>query len=208
MLTELGFPGLLVGGGLALEQLVAPARILFGQVSDSRPWGGRHRTPYIRLGASLFCGLLVLLVPLIFRLHNAFEAGQAAGITLGIAALCGLVACYGLAVSMATTPYLALVIDLTDEQERPRAVGLIWCLLTVGIVAGAIATAVSTTVTTKTSGRIAPSSRRLCVVECCIITPPPRSRSRARSLRAGRRTRRARAAGRPSASARPTRTAR
>ena len=29
MLTELGFPGLLVGGALALEQVVAPARILF-----------------------------------------------------------------------------------------------------------------------------------------------------------------------------------
>ncbi|NDD69363.1 MAG: MFS transporter, partial [Synechococcaceae bacterium WB9_4xC_028] len=43
MLTELGFPGLLVGGALALEQVVAPARILFGQISDSRPWAGRHR---------------------------------------------------------------------------------------------------------------------------------------------------------------------
>ena len=142
MLTELGFPGILVGGGLALEQLVAPARILFGQVSDSRPWGGRHRTPYIRLGATLFCGLLVLLVPLIFQLHRAFGSGELASISAGIAALCGLVACYGLAVSMATTPYLALVIDLTDEQERPRAVGLIWCMLTVGIVVGAIATGI------------------------------------------------------------------
>jgi len=46
-------------------------------------------------------------------------------------------------VSLATTPYLALVIDLTDEQERPRAVGLIWCLLTVGIVVGAIVSAIS-----------------------------------------------------------------
>ena len=140
MLTELGFPGLLVGGALALEQLVAPARILFGQLSDARPWGGRHRTPYIWLGSAIFCSLAVLLIPLIFRLHAAFASSQASAITAGIAALCGVVACYGLAVSLATTPYLALVIDLTDEQERPRAVGLIWCLLTVGIVAGAIAT--------------------------------------------------------------------
>ena len=142
MLTELGFPGLLVGGALALEQLVAPARILFGQISDSRPWAGRHRTPYIWLGSALFCSLAVLLIPLIFRLHSAFATGQAAAITGGIAAICAVVACYGLAVSLATTPYLALVIDLTDEQERPRAVGLIWCLLTVGIVVGAIATSV------------------------------------------------------------------
>jgi BCD family chlorophyll transporter-like MFS transporter len=35
------------------------------------------------------------------------------------------------------------VIDRTNEQERPRAVGLIWCLLTVGIVVGAIAISIS-----------------------------------------------------------------
>lgn len=143
MLSELGFPGLLVGGALAFEQFMAPSRILFGQVSDSRPLGGRHRTPYIWLGTALFSGLAVLSIPLIFRLHGAFASGGSTGVILGIVALCGLFAAYGLAVSLATTPYLALVIDLTEERERPRAVGLIWCLLTVGIVAGAIATALS-----------------------------------------------------------------
>ena len=143
MLTELGFPGLLVGGALAFEQFMAPSRILFGQLSDAHAFAGRHRTPYIWLGTLLFTGLAVLSIPLIFRLHAAFNGGTAWTIGLGIAALCGLFAAYGLAISLATTPYLALVIDLTEEQERPRAVGLIWCLLTVGIVAGAIATAVS-----------------------------------------------------------------
>jgi BCD family chlorophyll transporter-like MFS transporter len=142
MLTELGFPGLLVGGALAFEQIVAPSRILFGQISDAHPLAGRHRTPYIWIGTALFCGLAVLIVPLILRLHAALAVGAGWDIALGIAALCGLSACYGLAVSLATTPYLALVIDSTTEAERPRAVGLIWCLLTVGIVAGAIASAI------------------------------------------------------------------
>jgi len=143
MLSELGFPGLLVGGALAFEQFMAPSRILFGQVSDAHAVAGRHRTPYIWLGTVLFTGLALLSIPLIFQLHAAFEGGRSWSIGLGIAALCGLFAVYGLAISLATTPYLALVIDLTEEQERPRAVGLIWCLLTVGIVAGAIATAIS-----------------------------------------------------------------
>jgi BCD family chlorophyll transporter-like MFS transporter len=143
MLTELEFPGLLVGGALAFEQFMAPSRILFGQVSDAHPWAGRHRTPYIWLGTAGFSVLAVLSIPLIFRLHAAFTTGQPWAIGLGVAALCGLFALYGLAISLATTPYLALVIDLTEEQERPRAVGLIWCLLTVGIVVGAIATAIS-----------------------------------------------------------------
>ncbi len=143
MLSELQFPGLLVGGALAFEQFMAPSRVLFGQISDAHPFAGRHRVPYIRLGSALFSALAVASIPLIFSLHGALASGSSSAIAAGVVALCGLFALYGLAISLASTPYLALVIDLTDEQERPRAVGLIWCMLTVGIVAGAIATALS-----------------------------------------------------------------
>ena len=143
MLTELAFPGLLVGGALAFEQFVSPARVLFGQISDAHPWAGRHRLPYIWLGTALFCGFAVASVPLIFHVGRLLQHEQGGAVALGVAALCGLFALYGLAVSLATTPYLALVIDRTSEAERPRAVGIIWCLLTVGIVIGAITIAVS-----------------------------------------------------------------
>lgn len=143
MISELGFPGLLVGGALAFEQFVAPSRIWFGQMSDSRPFGGRRRLPYIWLGTLLFCGLAVLSVPLIFHVAGLLREGSRGALFGGIAALCGLFAAYGLAISLASTPYLALVIDRTTEEERPRAVGLIWCLLTVGIVVGAISISVS-----------------------------------------------------------------
>ncbi len=143
MISELALPGLLVGGALAFEQFVAPSRIWFGQISDSRPIAGRHRVPYIWLGTLLFCGLAVLSVPLIFHVAALLRSGSRPELIGGMAALCGLFAAYGLAVSLATTPYLALVIDRTTERERPRAVGLIWCLLTVGIVVGAIAISVS-----------------------------------------------------------------
>ncbi|MCS5706825.1 BCD family MFS transporter [Synechococcus sp. FGCU-3] len=143
MISELAFPGLLVGGALACEQFVAPSRVLFGQISDSHPLAGRRRVPYIWLGTALFCGLAVLSIPLIFHVANLLQVGAGWSLLGGVAALCGLFACYGLAISLATTPYLALVIDRTTEQERPRAVGLIWCLLTVGIVVGAISINVS-----------------------------------------------------------------
>ena len=143
MISELGFPALLVGLALAFEQFVSPSRVLFGQLSDAFPIAGRHRTPYIWLGASLFCGLAVLSVPLIFLVGRLLEGGNPGLLWAGIAALCGLFSLYGLAVSMASTPYLALVIDRTNEQERSKAVGIIWCLLTVGIVVGAIATAIA-----------------------------------------------------------------
>ena len=143
MLSELHFPGLLVGGALAFEQFVAPTRVLFGQISDTHPWRGRHRVPYIWLGTALFCGLAVLSIPLIFHVGHLLADGATIAFVFGAAALCGLFALYGVAISLATTPYLALVIDRTSEVERPRAVGLIWCLLTVGIVVGAISIGIS-----------------------------------------------------------------
>ena len=143
MLSELHFPGLLVGGALAFEQFVAPTRVLFGQISDAHPWMGRHRVPYIWLGTALFCGLAVLSIPLIFHVGHLLADGATTAFVFGAAALCGLFALYGVAISLATTPYLALVIDRTSEVERPRAVGLIWCLLTVGIVVGAISIGIS-----------------------------------------------------------------
>ena len=143
MLSELHFPGLLVGGALAFEQFVAPSRVLFGQISDAHAFQGRHRLPYIWLGTLLFCGLGLLSIPLIFHVGRLLAVGAQAPFLAGAAALCGLFACYGLAISLATTPYLALVIDRTTEVERPKAVGIIWCLLTVGIVVGAISIGVS-----------------------------------------------------------------
>ncbi|MCP9932212.1 BCD family MFS transporter [Cyanobium sp. AMD-g] len=143
MLSELGFPGLLVGGALAFEQFVAPSRVLFGQMSDAHPLASRHRVPYVLIGTAAFCLLAVLSVPLIFRVGRLLQDGSQPGLALGISALCGLFALYGLAISLATTPYLALVIDRTSEQERPRAVSIIWCMLTVGIVIGAVAIGVS-----------------------------------------------------------------
>ncbi|MEA5392777.1 BCD family MFS transporter [Cyanobium gracile UHCC 0139] len=143
MLSELGFPGLLVGGALAFEQFVAPSRVLFGQISDAHPLASRHRVPYVWIGTAAFCLLAVLSVPLIFQVGRLLEEGSQPGLAFGIAALCGLFALYGLAISLATTPYLALVIDRTSEQERPRAVSIIWCMLTVGIVIGAVSIGVS-----------------------------------------------------------------
>ena len=144
MISELAFPALLVGGALAFEQLMAPARVMFGQVSDRWPLRGRHRTPYIWMGTAGFCGLATLSIPVIFATSSALQSGATMAITGWTLCLCGLFSLYGLAISAASTPYLALVIDLTDESERPRAVGIIWCMLTIGIIAGAIAISFTT----------------------------------------------------------------
>ncbi len=144
MISELAFPALLVGGGLAFEQLMAPSRVLFGNISDSWPIRGKKRTPYIWLGTAGFCLMAIISIPLIFLTEQALRQGELIPIVAFSIALCGLFSLYGLAISMATTPYLALVIDLTTEEERPKAVGVIWCMLTIGIIVGAIAISITT----------------------------------------------------------------
>ncbi len=144
MISELAFPAILVGGGLAFEQLVAPSRVLFGNLSDNWPIRERKRTPYIYLGSAAFCILAVLSIPIIFITEEALASGSFIAIASSAIGLCTLFALYGLAISMATTPYLALVIDLTTEKERPKVVGIIWCMLTIGIVVGAIAISITT----------------------------------------------------------------
>ena len=144
MISELQFPAILVGGGLAFEQLMAPSRVLFGNISDNWPIRGQRRTPYILLGSIGFCTMAIISIPLIFITEKALDGGNYLNIIASAILLCFLFALYGLAVSLATTLYLALVIDITTEEERPKAVGIIWCMLTVGIVVGAIAISIAT----------------------------------------------------------------
>jgi BCD family chlorophyll transporter-like MFS transporter len=71
LITELAFPALLAGGGLGFEQLVSPARVLFGHLSDSHPLMGKHRTPYVLLGTVAICLLAILSVPVSFKVKEA-----------------------------------------------------------------------------------------------------------------------------------------
>jgi BCD family chlorophyll transporter-like MFS transporter len=144
LITELAFPALLAGGGLAFEQLVSPSRVLFGHLSDSRPWIGLHRTPYILIGSLGICLLASLSVPISFAVREAINNGSTALSIAGVLAFCGLFAAYGVCTSLASTSYLALVIDRSSEKERPRCIGIIWAMLTVGIVVGAIVISIAT----------------------------------------------------------------
>jgi BCD family chlorophyll transporter-like MFS transporter len=52
--------------------------------------------------------------------------------------LAGIFALYGLALSSSSTPYAALLVDVSDEDNRSKLVGIVWSMLMVGIVIGAI----------------------------------------------------------------------
>ncbi|MEN9239411.1 MAG: BCD family MFS transporter [Thermostichales cyanobacterium SZTDM-1c_bins_54] len=139
MIAELQIPAVLAAGVIAMSLVVAPARVWFGQLSDARPLGGYHRTGYVWLGAVLFSLMSYLALQGIWALDATVQAqGWGIPAALWVVLLGGLFGGYGLCLSLSSTPFAALLVDITDEDDRPRLIGVVWSMLMVGIVIGAI----------------------------------------------------------------------
>ena len=142
MISELGIPATITAGVLALAQFVAPARVWFGQLSDSKPLFGRYRTGYVRLGAVILSIAVFFAVQAVWKL-GAITRANGGWIwdtqTIGWASILSLImVIYGLAVSSSSTPFTALLVDISEEENRSKLVAIVWSMLMVGIVIGGI----------------------------------------------------------------------
>lgn len=142
MINNLAIAASIAALAIAMHQFVAPARVWFGQMSDARPLFGLHRTGYVWVGGALFGLIAFGTVQVMWQFGQAVTAaggwqwnGQT---TLWLVLLCCSFALYGLALSASSTPYAALLVDVSDENNRPKVVGIVWSMLMVGIVLGAI----------------------------------------------------------------------
>ncbi|MEL6787480.1 MAG: BCD family MFS transporter [Cyanobacteria bacterium J06607_15] len=142
MISELGIPGSITGGILATSLFVSPARVWFGQLSDRQPLFGKHRTSYVLIGTAIFGLTVFSAVQAVWQLGAAVEASggwQWNNQTLGWSALLSLLmAIYGLAVSFSSTPFTALLVDITEESRRSKLIAIVWSMLMVGIVIGGV----------------------------------------------------------------------
>lgn len=142
MINELLIPAAITAGIISIAQFVAPARVWFGQVSDAKHLFGYHRTGYVWVGAALLTLILSLTVQVIWQLGDAVKAtgGWAwTTQTYGWTAFGALMfALYGLATSISSTTYFALLVDVSDEDNRGQLIGIVWSMLTVGIAVGGI----------------------------------------------------------------------
>ncbi|MCC5646808.1 BCD family MFS transporter [Nostoc sp. CHAB 5824] len=142
MIQEIAIPATLVSVVLALPLFVAPSRVWFGQISDAKPLWGYHRTAYVWVGAAIFAIAAFLAVQVIWQLNIA--ASSAGGWawttqTIGWTALLALVfAVYGLGICASSTAFAALLVDISEEDNRSKVVGVVWSMLMVGIIVGAI----------------------------------------------------------------------
>jgi BCD family chlorophyll transporter-like MFS transporter len=144
--NELAIPLDVAAGAIAMHQVIAPARVWFGQLSDAKPLFGLHRSGYIWTGAALLAILSFVTVQVMWQLGAAVAAaGQWSwdgSVGLWTVALGALFACYGLAISASSTPFTALLVDVSDEDNRSKLVGVAWSMLMVGIIVGAILTSI------------------------------------------------------------------
>jgi BCD family chlorophyll transporter-like MFS transporter len=142
MISELGIPASIAAGTLALSQLVAPTRVWFGQMSDAKPLFGLHRTNYVRLGIFLLGLAVFFAVQIVWILGNLIKTsgGWQWNIeTIIWSILLGLIfIIYGLALGASSTPFTALLVDISDEDNRSKIVATVWSMLMVGIVIGGI----------------------------------------------------------------------
>ncbi|WP_407809930.1 BCD family MFS transporter [Spirulina subsalsa] len=142
MISELAIPGTITAGVVAVQYFISPTRVWFGQMSDSRPLFGLHRTGYVRIGTVIFGIAIFLSVQVVWQLGGIVaETGvwEWNGLTLfwtGVLILIFLL--YGLAISASSTPFTALLVDISSEQERSRIVAVVWSMLMVGIILGGI----------------------------------------------------------------------
>lgn len=139
MIDELNVLPLIAAGAIAMHQFVSPARVWFGQMSDAKTIFGYHRTGYVWIGAALFTTISFIALQVVWQLGGSLQATGWSSQTYGWAGLLALVfALYGLALSASSTPFAAMLVDVSDEDNRSQLIGIVWSMLMVGIVVGAI----------------------------------------------------------------------
>ena len=137
MIDELKVPALVAAGAIAVHQFMAPARVWFGQLSDSKPLLGHHRSGYIWLGIVSMWATAFVAVQVMWILgEHIAQFGWGPGAYPWVALLSIVFAFYGLALSSTSTPFTALLVDVSDEKTKSQIVGIGWSMLMLGIVAG------------------------------------------------------------------------
>ena len=143
MITELTIPATIVAVTLSLYQFMAPARVWFGQMSDAKPLFGQHRTGYMWIGAILFAVTAFFAVQVMWQVGDSLRVNGWSNSTYFWIGILGLMFIfYGLALSASSTPFAALLVDISDEDNRSKVVGIVWSMLMVGIIIGAITSSI------------------------------------------------------------------
>ena len=172
MIDELRVPALVTAGAIAVHQFMAPARVWIGQMSDAKPLFGYHRSGYIWLGIVSMAVTAFIAVQIVWQIGARVEAsGWGSELYPWVGLLAFVFALYGLALSATSTPFTALLVDVSDDETQPKLVGISWGMLMVGIVSGVAITVIvlSSLGDTPTLNQLRSSINRLFIIAPAIV---------------------------------------
>ncbi len=137
MISDLGYAATPVSLLTSLRYFLAPMGIWAGRISDRRPVAGYRRMFWIWLGRAM-------MVLSTLGLGLATAQLQAGGGAVGMAGkdtaqwiLIGIsLLLFSLGGAISGSTFLALIYDRAPENERGRAVGIVWTFLLIGFAIG------------------------------------------------------------------------
>jgi BCD family chlorophyll transporter-like MFS transporter len=139
LIKELGVPATISSVVLAITLFVAPARVWFGQLSDTKPLWGLHRTGYVLAGVVSLAVIAFIAVQIMWQVGASLEStGWSSTTYAWTALLAATFGLYGIAVSASSTPFATLLVDVTEEEDRSKIVGVDWAMLIGGTIVGGI----------------------------------------------------------------------
>lgn len=133
MISDLGFSATPIGLLVSLRYFLAPLGVWAGRMSDRRAVGGFRRLFWIWFGRALMVLSLLML--------GATTASLARGTPttpLIWLSLSGALLLFSFGNAISGTTFLALIYDRAPENQRGRAVGLVWTFLLMGFSVGGI----------------------------------------------------------------------
>ncbi|MGD1993993.1 MAG: BCD family MFS transporter [Anaerolineae bacterium] len=130
MFAEIGLSASLIGFLLAIPPLLSPLRLWLGYLSDRYSVLGYRRLPYILAGMVLAAGGV---------LGGTFGAlAIPTALVPGIALASVAFICYGMGKNAMATTFQALIADVFNEADRPRATSTLKAAFILGIVGGSV----------------------------------------------------------------------
>lgn len=134
MITDLGFSATPIGFLVALRYFLAPIGVWAGRMSDRRAIGGYRRLFWVWLGRAMMAISIFTLGWVTASLVRGEPADAAHWLVIIVSLLL-----FSLGNALSGSTFLALVYDRTREDQRGRAVGIVWTFLLVGFtIAGII----------------------------------------------------------------------
>lgn len=133
MISDLGFSATPIGLLVALRYFLAPLGVWAGRQSDQRQLGGYRRLVWIWGGRLL---MAVSIAMLGITTASLVDGNAADAMHWAVIAISLLMFSLGNAFSGST--FLALIYDRSREDQRGRAVGIVWTFLLLGFTIGGI----------------------------------------------------------------------